>query len=647
MTSDEPPLFGLRSVTHHVLDECVKRPHGSSRRLPVVVALGPRGTGKTALLHAMEERCNDRVPFAHLDFEEMPEARPREIVTNLAFDLSRNCRQFGRLAFPALSLCLLVVGSPLNLRTRQEALGDLRSLLGRKHPAGKHRDDVGELVKLAGKFGLPGWAPAAIDVLLRGLNWADRRRWLSSIKKMSGRSADPHDVLIDLKKKDQGREESQKVVDATFCEAFLADLRRAFLGGFNRSRRTANCVVLLDNTHTPGGRLFLDALAQLRRKAEDDADPMVVISTSRCWNPAWNAGWHRPGAARTGHGDRPLPRKPGEVEDDWRASEIGKVQRDPWYLIELGHLTEDDTIDVAAENKALTLPHTPSVVHRLTDGHPWAVRRIFTEVVTLADRAETTALRRLFSANESVAAEAFDYLMQDLGSPIQRRDLITASAGRDVGFLSDSEILRSDMPDGESALHNALSNNLWLVYESDEKRSRFVLNPWLRRLLLHKLALRDDDSDIGWTKVHTRCRDYYESRGDDTEARYHDLAVGDIAAVVAHLRPPFDSLEQPFELESAEEWLRELDAITQAPNRLHNDEDPRIRVEELIKNVKTIGHFEMALPRLVAASWIFHDPLGDPGRTLRPVIASAYEHLARRRGSGSILLFDRAEMHRL
>jgi hypothetical protein len=390
----------------------------------------------------------------------------------------------------------------------------------------------------------------------------------------------------------------------------------------------------------------MDTLIQLRHRAEGNPDPMVVVSTSRCWNAAWNADWHRPGAARTSHGGRPWPRKPREVDEDWREADTREGRWDPWYLVELGHLTEDDTIDIAAEHKTLTLPRAPSFVHRLTDGHPWAVRRIFDEVVTLATRDEMTELRRLFDSEESVAEEAFDYLLQDLSGPAQRRDLITASAGHGIGFLSDSEILRSDMPDGESALHNALSNNLWLVYESDQKQSRFVLNPWLRRLLLHKLALRPDNSPIGWSEVHSRCRSFYELRGNGIEARYHDLALGDVAAVVAHLRPPFDSIDTPFELETAKQWLSELDTITEAPNRLPYDKDPRIQVEDLIENLTPIGHFDMALPRLVAATWIYRDPLGDPGRTLTAVIASAYEHLARRRGAGSILMFDRAEMYR-
>ncbi|HEV2779461.1 MAG TPA: hypothetical protein VGX25_08665 [Actinophytocola sp.] len=644
MRSDEP-LLGLRSITNRVVDECVKRPNGSSRKLPIVVALGPRGTGKTALLQTIEDRCSDRVPFARLDLEEMSEARPREIVTSLAFDLSRDCRQFGRLAFPALTLCLLVVGNALNLQNRQEALGDLRSLLSRKQPMDKYGEDIGELVQLVGKFGLPGWAPSATDLLLRGLGWVERRRWLSSVRRLSQGQADPRDVLIDLKKKEQGKEDSQKAVDVTFCEAFLTDLRRAFVGGLNRSRRTANCVVLLDNIHTLSGRLFLDILTQLRRKAEGDPDPMVVIGTSRCWHPSWNAKWRRPGAAPAGNDARPAPRRPSDVDDDWRDSVPNESSPDFWYLVELGHLSEHDTIDVAAEHKVV-LPHVPTFVHRLTDGHPWAVRRMFDEIVTLANPAEMPDLRELFAANGAIADEALDYLLQDLDSPTQRRDLITASAGRGIEFLSDSEILQSDMPDGESALHHALSNNLWLVYESDEKGSQYVLNPWLRRLLLLKLAARDDTSPIGWTQVHTRCRDLREKQGHSTDARYHDLALGDIAAVVAHLRAPFDSLTSPFDLETAKQWLKEFDAITAAPNRLPNQEDPRVQVEELIRDLEPIGSFEMAMPRLVAASWISNDPLGDPRNTLRPVIASAYEHLARRRGHGSILLFDRAEMYR-
>lgn len=645
MVSVEPPLLGLRDVTHRMVDECVRRPDHQSRLLPVIVALGPRGTGKTALLRAVEDRCGGRVPFAYLDFDEKPEAQPREIFTSLAFDLSRDCPQFGRLAFPALTLCLLVVGSTLNLRTRQEALSDLRGLLARTQPVEKYRDDVGNLVELAGKFGLPGWAPAATDVLLHGLSWVDRRRWLSSVKKLSHGSADPRDVLIDLKKREQGKQDSQRVVDATFCQAFLADLRRAFLGAFNRSRRTANCVVLLDNAHTPSGRMFLETLTDSRRRA-DETDPMVVLSTSRSWNSRWNAGWHRPGAARAEHSDRQAPRTPAQVADDWRGPDLRQVQRDPWYLIELGHLSADDTIDIAAEHQTLTLPRAASVVHQLTGGHPWAVRRMFDELVIVADRGETAAFHHLFGDNDSVAEKAFEYLLQDMSSPTQRRDLITASAGRGLEFLSDSEVLHSDMPDGGSALHTALSNNLWLVYESGEKRSQFVLNPWLRRLLLYKLAARNDGSPIGWRDVHLRCRDFYDKQGDTTKALYHDLALGDIAAVVAHLRGPFDAIDGPFELDFARDWLDEFDAITAAPNRLPRGADPRIQVEELTAKVQPIGHFDMALPRLLVASWIAQDPLSDPGETLRPVIASAYEHLAQHRGSGAILLFDRAEMYR-
>jgi hypothetical protein len=59
-----------------MVDECVRRPDHKSRLLPVIVALGPRGTGKTALLRAVEERCSGRVPFAHLDFDEKPRRDP-------------------------------------------------------------------------------------------------------------------------------------------------------------------------------------------------------------------------------------------------------------------------------------------------------------------------------------------------------------------------------------------------------------------------------------------------------------------------------------------------------------------------------------------------------------------------------------------
>jgi hypothetical protein len=76
-----------------------------------------------------------------------------------------------------------------------------------------------------------------------------------------------------------GDDEDRDTVDATFCDAFLADLRRDY-SGVNRSRRTLNSVILLDNAHTPGGRALLRALTEARHRA-DEADPLAALGVFR------------------------------------------------------------------------------------------------------------------------------------------------------------------------------------------------------------------------------------------------------------------------------------------------------------------------------------------------------------------------------
>ncbi|HWO65593.1 MAG TPA: hypothetical protein VNO31_36730, partial [Umezawaea sp.] len=79
----------MRGVSYSLVDQLVPRSAEGGRGLPVVAALGPRGSGKTALLDEIGKRCVNRVPWALLDFEELGDARPSKILTELAFDLSR------------------------------------------------------------------------------------------------------------------------------------------------------------------------------------------------------------------------------------------------------------------------------------------------------------------------------------------------------------------------------------------------------------------------------------------------------------------------------------------------------------------------------------------------------------------------------
>lgn len=668
MPSDTPRLSGLRSITGGLVEEFLGRPAGRSRELPIVVALGARGTGKTALLHELADRCQN-VPHAWIDFEkrDREDIQPRELLGHLAFDLGRHWRQFGRLAFPRLWLCMLVASASVETADRRIALKKVRELLAKNQPLEQNRDAIVEVVRLAGGIvggqSVPGW-PEATELLLRGLGWYDRRRLLGKIKALPESTGNREDFLIEIAQSAQGDDEDRATADATFCDAFLADLRQAY-SGIGGSRRTLNCAVLLDNTHSPGGQAFLRTLCEARNRAEGEADPLAVFTTSRTWNPDWNEGWYSPTTHRGGDQDHrrpsthrtdgiawPNPRKPAEVERDW-ASDTEHPQRrwSPWYLIELGTLSAEDAVSLAAAREIHPSSRLPAFVHELADGHPGAIGDVLDAVTHRYDREHPTGLRgtldspvwSLAGEESALAAAARDYLLQDF-APTSRQDLITASAARDVEMLFHKEILDLRTPAGEGALFKALGDNLWLRAEPGET-PQYVLHPWLRRILLRELAARGDEHELNWDRVHTMCREFYEKSGRTVVARYHDMALGDFAAVVAHLRGPFDSRQAEFDVPGAEAWLAELDIITAAPNRLDKYAAPYDQVQDLVGQWG--DELETTLAWLVVSLWVSHDPLGDPGGTLNTTIETGFHQLAQGRGRGAMLLHERAERYRL
>jgi hypothetical protein len=532
----------------------------------------------------------------------------------------------------------------VNTGNRPKALAELNAVMRADRPLEVHREQVLDLARLAGETGgLPGWAPTATNTLLNGLNWLSRRRVLRLIRRLSsGFDGDARDLLLDLNRKDRGTRADQAVVDGIVFDAFLADLDQAFAGPVRRMRRTANCVLLLDNAHTREGKAFLVALMAARERSAVDDDHAVVVTTSRTWNVGWNGSWRRPGTDVAGDRDAPLPRTPAEVELDSRA----RTDWGAWYLVLLGRLAEADAEEVVTRRGAV-MPK--GFAHRLTHGRPGALHDLVDAVARQDVPPTGHALRGVLSlpgdeeSGKSLAELALGKVGRDL-SERQVRDLVTASAGRGIEFIADPVVLRSDLPDGGGSLYTFLANNFLLTVEHAGD-PRPALDPWLRKLLLHALAERADDDPLGWNAVNLRCRDHHEAQGTVAEARYHDLAVGDVGAVVAHLAAPFVDPAKVLDQATAVRWLRDLDLITSAPNRLAGAVDPLRQVEDLVGDLPA-DSLNLVLSRLVVALWLTSDPLGDPDGVLRGRLEHGYSHLAQHRGQGSILLYDRAERYR-
>ncbi|WP_330277816.1 hypothetical protein OG205_20380 [Lentzea sp. NBC_00516] len=582
-----------------------------------MVALGPRGAGKTALVNALEESFTGHVPRVLLDFEKYPDARPHEVFSKLAVGLSRHCPQFGRLPFPLVSLCAAVVARKTGTGAGARVGDELRAVIDEVSPTVGFATRMGDLARRVTEAGTVPELGGAVDVLVKLIAAAEGRR-LSNRFRTTG-AGDAQSVLSDLMTA-IGDGVDDDAVDTTFGKAFFADLRYAFAGWVNSARRSANCLVLLDNTHVRSGQAFLGVLHRVRSE-----DPVAFVATSREWNASWRDGWQRPGIADERGTTLSPPRRPDQVAGDSTDPERLSAH---WYLVLLGEFTEQDTAEVAASHA--------SFVHRLTGGLPWAVRR----VASALPESPTTA--NLRSVLDGLAEECTEYLLREFGSLTERDDLITASAGPGIELLADTKVLGSEMSYGLHELKAPLVNNFWVRRQD----GRLVLNPWLRRVLLHQLAARPADHRASWNRVHTQCRVRHEKHDSQVDALYHGLALGDIEAVVAHLSGPLDADEVLFDEDAGREWLQDLDAITAAPNRLTADADPRDQVEQLIGTARHAKN-SRALSRLVAAQWLYGDPLADPLRTLRQTIATALDHIAIQvHGAGTLALQDRAEAYR-
>lgn len=609
-------LAGRSGVVEDLIGSCVRRGPGAAERadLPVVVLVGPRGSGKTAALADIRERCGDRVPYAHSDLERAVKP-PRAIVTELAFNLSRKFEGHSRIDFRQLWLCLLVKGAQLNQENREKALAQVRDSLAAdaefSERTNKVVDGVVDSVTQAGV--VPWWFPLAVSTLLRGreaLSWRRRLRRASELREATPqRSPNLQDVLVDIGVADSG------LMDEVFCAAFLADLREAYRG--RGGRRKANCVALLDNVDSPNGMQFLDLLLHNRQRHRRDPDPLVVVGTSRQWHPRWG----RQGSARS-------PEQAGLA--DW--ADRRELDRGPdswWYPVELRDLTSTEVVEVG-RFAAGTAPF----VHELTRGHPWGMREVRT---ALGDQASGPAMRGFLehraADGPSLAERARDYLLQDF-DPAQREVLVGLSAAPNLELATRAEV-RLGSDDDAGALHE-VRTRLWTVLD---RENRLALHPWLRRLLLHELANRPDDHPERWVVVHDRHRQHHRENGNTALALYHALALQDLGAVVAHLQRQFEEIDTEADVRP---WLERLDLITAAPNRLRTDREPREQVEEL---ARTVPAADGDLARLVAAKWLMSDPLGDPGRTLRGIARSEFEQLARQARAGFVVFFGESEKY--
>jgi hypothetical protein len=612
------------------------QPGGRRPDLPVIVLLAARGNGKSTLVEEIGRRCSGRRPCSVVDFAEVGAVRPYQLAATLAFGLGERAGQFGRLRFPRLLLGMAVIGSQLHQTERDRARAELDALLADRSRLVNgfmsvlHSLSEGLLNEVAVPAGRPviEAIEAAARSTLRAVQRQTSPAFLWYRNGLDRTFTDARDALIDLNRR-ESKPSGRHVVDETLCRALLADLRAGYEALRGR-RRTGNVVALLDNADTGSARSFLEILVAARDRhaatAPDDCDPLLVVATTGERPPATLGGEDRDGPRPVRDASRP----------DWTRTHLKTSKR--WvYPVALD--------DVGPAEVALLARQWPAVesaapfVARLTGGHLWGAHYLLevldseTEANGRPDLRTVLGLPDPTGGERTVAETVIDRLLPRASADL-RRDLVTCSAARDLAAGTRQRAFR-DGPSAADELDRFCRTDLLAGPWVRQAGGVLRLHPFLRRVLLHQLALRPDDDADNWTSVHARLEKAYADREDRTAARYHGLAGGGVAAAVSCLEPLLAAA-------GSSRWLAEVDSITAAPRRPGTGDSPREEVQAAVATAAT----DPALSHLVAALWISADPLGDPEHTLDVPIAADLDHLATRALDDADALRDRAHEYR-
>jgi hypothetical protein len=341
---------------------------GPSRPQPVVVLLGPVGSGKSTALESISGACGAEVVHALVDFQyDQPAVAPPttvETLAKVAFELSRTWRARPRARFTRFTLGLIAVQTSLDGYSREQAKETLRvSIKAFTHHPRAERviADLDRLIDSA-KSASVLTAPAAeivrtlLPPLIRTISRqpvGEAKRWHADIPEAEG--ATPLDALVSL-----SRAEPTEITD-WLTAAFLADIReshprlaapdrftRCVCPNPGRARHWHNWVLLLDNIDHPGGARFVtDLLAARERRLRnhpDEHDALLVVATSGRWDSHWESGWRAPWQCPQDNISRAraVPLCHEANYGRW-ADQASEAPRSPYYPVLLEPLTIDET----------------------------------------------------------------------------------------------------------------------------------------------------------------------------------------------------------------------------------------------------------------------------------------------------------------
>ncbi|MEU4273083.1 hypothetical protein [Streptomyces sp. NPDC026092] len=623
---------------------------------PVTVFTGGRGMGKTALLKQVRNAYKAATPLALLDCAHIeppadhgPGWNPLTgALAELAVQLSPRVLAAKPVQFPRLSLGLVAVASiswsqedDERARRDLQRLGPVLSTVdAAKGAAANWVTKV--LAKLAANFAeatapMAGLlAEATVETVLEevfGRFQQKAESWYGTYRNAGGRGTSGlQQLAMDFSQGGGRRREAEDFL----VGALVEDLARAFTGLANRGARRGRPVLLLDNAHEPLGRRLIEPI--LRARADGRRDRVVVIAASRVRDHDGIRHATRLRLPETAH-RAPCPRGP-DVTSGILAVELPA-------LSPAQTRSAFDRFDPAGRTPA----ELARAVHRLTGGRPLGVvllGRAAGEApadqkpsLTPGALLDLTVELREDSAPVPVAPTLLEELLPGLRhGPFA---VLAAAHDEDSARLLARTRLRGESLDGDMALR---VRDLLRAEDWPEGPERFVADPLLRALLLHRLRFEDGEEYATWRAVHETLHRHY-APGPVPYRLHQELALGRTEDAVTHLRVTFPEAD-------VLGWLDRLRFIASAPypRDRHRPGRPDPRRATALGQVTgdplpaayddDTVELHLSLRRLLHAVWLLTDPLALPDEAVTDKLAHELRQLSGRHRTGNSPLWDAA-----
>ncbi|RAS63247.1 hypothetical protein C8D87_107396 [Lentzea atacamensis] len=553
-------LVGRDGITA-LVESLVERRH--KQPLPVIVAFGPGGSGKTSLLDHVRRRYRD-APTAKVDLDRAGSRSCKDIL-DVAAEQLRSCQhaEFGRMRLPRYDLARLALyNEPADdphhrarelaakQMTRLVAVADAAEVVEMLPPA----QGLGKVLRplLLRLIGLAVIAPRSLRWLLGGPRVASALRWFENYvghELKSGQRLKFDAALVHTWSLNRSGDTLE--IDRLLVAAFLADITAAYR--FRGCYRRMNSLLLLDGADLldgidsylppqrprPAARAtdFLSLVAE--RRVKEPHVPLLVIATKQS-----------------------APSLP-----DSAPSVFLPVRLEPFTLAQTRQFLAEwnRTRNSTVESEALV-----EELQEVTHGHPLAVRLAIQLVQFVFARDQVLpSVRAVFDERLPVDetttfqdAMVGDYLLLRFFQRIPgAEEMPEREAAREIFArlaaprLLDRHVIRALLPSTWSAENmRALLAQLSFVSQQGDN---FVLHPLLRDLLARRLREVPEDQPFSHRNVHRLLNDRYDSLGQREDALYHALALGEVHLVAHRLRPHVD--------ERSDRWIAELAAIAEAP----------------------------------------------------------------------------------